>query len=163
MTGRDILRVVLRVSEYALGTLVLVLTALVNAEVALRYVLDLPVAEVDEIARVLFVWLAFLGAAVGVARGAHISINLLGSHLSPSGDRFTRRLSTLLVIGFGVYLVLDGLRFERQVAHSVLTITGWSVGAQFAVLPLSGALIALYGLQGLIGDGPDAVGTEHAS
>ena len=146
-----------------LGTLVLLLTALVNAEVALRYVLGLPVAEVDEIALVLFVWLAFLGAALGVAKGAHISIDLLGRRLSPAADSLMRRLAALLVTGFGAYIVLDGIRFERQVAHSVLTITGWSVGAQFAVVPISGALIVLYVLQGLVAGRPDPGGTGHGS
>ncbi|OGK81275.1 MAG: hypothetical protein A2X52_16075 [Candidatus Rokubacteria bacterium GWC2_70_16] len=157
------LRLAARVPEYVLGTLVLLLTALVNAEVALRYVLGLPVAEVDEIARVLFVWLAFLGAALGVAKGAHISIDLLGRRLSPAADSLMRRLAALLVTGFGAYLVVDGIRFERQVAHSVLTITGWSVGAQFAVVPISGALIVLYGLQGLVAGRPDPGGTGHGS
>ena len=150
MTAREIFRLALRIPEYLAGAMVLVLTALVNVEVALRYFLNMPVAQVDEVVRLLFVWISFLGAAVAVGKGAHMSLEFLQGRLSPRLYLLLGRLSILLVIAFGAYLAVDGVRFEGQAFASYLTITGWSTGWQFLVVPLSGALMVLYGIQVLL-------------
>lgn len=150
MTTKAALQFVLRLPEYLIGVLVLALTILVNAEVLLRYFLDLPVAEVDEVVRVLFVWVTFLGAAVGVEKGDHMSLDFLRGKLSPRLHFLVGRLAALLVIGLGAYLLYDGIRFEGQAFRSILTITGWSTGWQFLVIPLSGGLMVLYGLRAML-------------
>ena len=46
-----------------------------------RYVLASTFTWYDEIARACFVWVVFLGAAVGVKRGAHFRLHLLVDRL----------------------------------------------------------------------------------
>ena len=50
-----------------------------------RYVIGSTFTWYDEIARLLFVWIVFLGAAVGVRRGAHFRLHLAGRPLPGRG------------------------------------------------------------------------------
>src|SRR3989442_9362184 len=52
-----------------------------------RYVLVRTFTWYDEIARGCFVWVVFLGAAVGVRRGAHFRLHLFVGRLPPRLQR----------------------------------------------------------------------------
>src|SRR5258705_6801396 len=63
-----------------------------------RYVLASTFTWYDEIARACFVWVVFLGAAVGVKRGAHFRPHLLVDRLPPGLHRAPRLFGRLVVI-----------------------------------------------------------------
>src|SRR5262249_51747782 len=71
--------------------LLLAMMVLLCADVFLgvfsRYVLRSTFTWYDEIARLLFVWIVFLGAAVGVKRGAHFRLHLLTDRFPPPARR----------------------------------------------------------------------------
>jgi TRAP-type C4-dicarboxylate transport system permease small subunit len=106
-----------------------------------RYVLHATFQWYDEVARLCFVWMVFLGAAVAVRRGAHFRLHLLI-------DRFGPRLrrATLLVMVFGGVLVAGGVAMyplaRRQVTDSLELSMLWFYGA----LPVGGALMILFSL-----------------
>ena len=62
------------VPEVLVVLLVASLVALANLGVLFRYVLLFQVSGIDELQKMLLVWLAFLGGAVGVTRGAHFCV-----------------------------------------------------------------------------------------
>ena len=62
--------------EGLLLAMMVVLCADVFLGVFSRYVLMSTFTWYDEIARLLFVWIVFLGAAVGVRRGTHFRLHL---------------------------------------------------------------------------------------
>ena len=55
-----------RCAEFAAGILVVVETAILFAGVVSRYVIHRPFTWSDELASILFLWLAMLGAVVGI-------------------------------------------------------------------------------------------------
>ena len=73
----------LRVTEIIYLSLSALCTAgflvVVSLQVFYRFVLELPFVWSEEAARYLFVWAAFLGAAVAIGRREHFSITLLKS------------------------------------------------------------------------------------
>ena len=76
------------------------ITGVVAFQVLTRYVLQHPAAWPEEAARYLFVWVALLGAALGVDRGVHFSLDLLTSRLpepgrAPAGGRHRPRVRRL--------------------------------------------------------------------
>ena len=70
-----------RAARNVVEGVLLVMMVLLCADVFLgvfsRYVMGRTFTWYDEIARLLFVWIVFLGAAVGVRRGAHFRLHLV--------------------------------------------------------------------------------------
>jgi len=109
-----------------------------------RYALHATFKWYDEVARLCFVWIVFLGAAVAVRRGLHFRLHVLVRHL-PSGLRNSAdTLATLVVIAFSVMLVAGGVSIaplaQRQMTDALEISMLWFYGA----LPVGGALMALY-------------------
>lgn len=109
-----------------------------------RYVLRATFTWYDEVARLCFVWIVFLGAAVAVRRGLHFRLHLLVGRLSSGLRKSADTLATVVVIAFSVLLVAGGLSIaplaQRQRTDALEISMLWF----YAALPVGGALMALY-------------------
>jgi TRAP-type C4-dicarboxylate transport system permease small subunit len=126
--------------------LMVVLVADVFLGVWSRYVMQATFQWYDEVARLCFVWIVFLGAASAVRRGAHFRLHLLIDRLGPRLRRATDLLVGLLVVVFGGVLVAGGVAMwpvaRRQVTDSLELSMLWF----YAALPVGGALMILFSL-----------------
>ena len=124
--------------------LMLVLVVDVFLGVWSRYVLQATFQWYDEVARLCFVWIVFLGAASAVRRGAHFRLHLLIDRFGPRLRRATDLVVGLLVVAFGGVLVAGGLAMwpvaRRQVSDSLELSMVWF----YAALPIGGALMILF-------------------
>lgn len=111
-----------------------------------RYVLHATFQWYDEVARLCFVWMVFLGAATAVRRGAHFRLHLLIDRFGRRARRATDLAVGLLVVGFGAVLVAGGIALwpvaRRQVSDSLELSMLWFYGA----LPVGGALMILFSI-----------------
>jgi TRAP-type C4-dicarboxylate transport system permease small subunit len=138
----------------ALGNLVegilLVLMVVLCADVFLgvfsRYVLVRTFTWYDEIARLLFVWIVFLGAAVGVKRGAHFRLHLLVDRFPPALQRATVVFGILVVISFGWLLIQQGWKLVELGQFQQTPVMGLSKQYIYLSVPVGGALVILFGL-----------------
>jgi TRAP-type transport system small permease protein len=109
-----------------------------------RYVLHATFQWYDEVARLCFVWMVFLGAATAVRRGAHFRLHLLIDRFGRGARRATDLVVGLLVVGFGAVLVAGGVALwpvaQRQVTDSLELSMLWFYGA----LPVGGALMIVF-------------------
>jgi TRAP-type C4-dicarboxylate transport system permease small subunit len=126
--------------------LMVVLVADVFLGVWSRYVLQATFQWYDEVARLCFVWMVFLGAASAVRRGAHFRLHLLIDRFGPRLRRANDLLVGLLVVVFGGVLVAGGVAMwpvaRRQVTDSLELSMLWF----YAALPVGGALMILFSL-----------------
>jgi TRAP-type C4-dicarboxylate transport system permease small subunit len=111
-----------------------------------RYVLHATFQWYDEVARLCFVWMVFLGAAMAVRRGAHFRLHLLIDRFGPRLRRAADLGVGLLVVLFGAILVAGGVAMwpvaRRQVSDSLELSMLWFHGA----LPVCGALMIYFSL-----------------
>jgi TRAP-type C4-dicarboxylate transport system permease small subunit len=111
-----------------------------------RYVMHATFQWYDEVARLCFVWIIFLGAAVAVRRRLHFRMHLLVDRFGAGVRRGAERLATLTVIAFGAVLVAGGIGIapiaRRQVTDALEISQLWF----FAALPIGGALMILFAL-----------------
>lgn len=100
-------------AEMLLGaSLVAIIFLLMPLNAVLRYA-GQPLLWVDEFTLQLMVWLAFLGASIGIATGQHMAIGLLAAKLPPRARRGLRILCDVLVLIFlGVMVWLAWLWFD---------------------------------------------------
>ena len=111
-----------------------------------RYVLASTFTWYDEIARACFVWVVFLGAAVGVKRGAHFRLHLLVDRLSPRLQRIAAVLGVLMVMAFSLVLIRQGWVFAELGSVQQTPVMGISKGWIYAAMPVGGALMIFYSL-----------------
>lgn len=96
-------------AERGLGiTLILYMVTAITVQVFTRYVLGRPIAWVEESATYAFIWMAFVGASVGLKQGRHILIATFGAHLPPRIAAFMRMLVWALVLLTLAVLVVQG-------------------------------------------------------
>jgi TRAP-type transport system small permease protein len=100
----------------------------------------------DEIARLLFVWIVFLGAAVGVRRTAHFRLHLVIDRLGPAGRRLAHAVGVLVLIGFGLVLIQQGWKLVELGQFQRTPVMGLSKQWIYASVPTGGILIILYSL-----------------
>lgn len=129
--------------EPVLATFICVLVVLVLSNVVGRYVFGSGITWTDEAARFLFVWLTFLGATLGLARGAHIGMDLVVAALPSGPSTLFRVLALTLMI---IFLLVWGWYAVELVLRSMTFKTpalGIPKGYIYAVAPVSAGLMVL--------------------
>ena len=94
------------VTEVPAALLVVAEIVILFAGVVSRYVFNKPLTWSDELASVLFLWLAMLGAVIALRRGEHMRLTTFVSALRPQWRAWVDTVSALIVIVF-VLLVLS--------------------------------------------------------
>ncbi len=111
-----------------------------------RYVLVRTFTWYDEIARGCFVWLTFLGAAVGVKRHTHFRLHLVVDRLPPRYQRAVTVLGLLVVMGFAGVLIQQGWVFLELGRFQQTPVMGLPKIWIYVAVPIGGALMILYSL-----------------
>lgn len=118
-------------------------------QVAFRYLLNQPLTWTEELARYLYIWACYLGAAVALRRGHHIVIGLVHDRLPAAVATAVTVGTQLLALAFLAGLAVQGARLAAA-THTVLAITlpiPWS--AIYAAAPVAAILMLLQTLEGL--------------
>lgn len=134
-----------RAEEYIAVALFIALGVLLTAQVFMRFVLGLGYSWLEEIIRMLFVWVIFLGAAAAMRRGMHIRVEA-GLLLFPRSLRpFAAWFGDVLLFGFCLAVTWHGLELVMSSADGGFRMqsTGMSMFWPYLILPISFALQAL--------------------
>jgi TRAP-type C4-dicarboxylate transport system permease small subunit len=124
-----------------------------------RYILNATPTWVEQVALLLVVWITFLGAAVGVRRGTHLSVDFIRD-AAPAPLRWLGLLTcALALLFFGVMLTWQGLEMFERTARRDIPLLGISEGWRAVPVVIGGAAIAVYALDDslrlLFSNGPD--------
>ena len=114
------------VTEGVAAVLVVAETIILLMGVVSRFVFDRPLVWSDEIASLLFLWLAMFGAAIALRRGAHMQLSTVAALMSP---RWQKRLAALAVgvpIVFLVVLISPTLDYVQDQAFIETPALSWS-------------------------------------
>ncbi len=119
---------ILSILEWALIALLSLLVAMVFINVMLRLVFHTGIAATEELSRLLLVWLVMLGAALTLARRAHIAMDMAVRRLPPA-LRFVAALAGIAMMIFCDALLLIGAWRQYQFsAYDSFPITGLPLG-----------------------------------
>ena len=151
----------------------LMLIAMVDMLVGvfLRYVMtwvsatfDLPSIRffwVEEIGEYSLAWLTFIGAALGIRRGVHFSVQMLTDYLPLAARRALSAVHYVLLVGFGVLLAYYGWQVAELNSQSFSPALDLNLRWLYLSAVAGGVLIAIYSLAGLrdvwLGREPHAV------
>lgn len=96
-----------RLVEWLMALALAVMVVLVFGNVVLRYAFNSGIAWAEEISRLMFVWLIFLGAILALRRHAHLGVELLQARLPSWARRACAIVSHLLML-YSLWLFLYG-------------------------------------------------------
>ena len=138
--------------EWLVVAVVAVLVIDVLWQVFTRFILKDPSTWTEEVAVFLLIWVALLGSAVALNRGAHLGIDYFVGKLSPKKRLYTEVFVFLCVAAFsltvmvigGVELVINTLKLE-QISPAINV----KVGYVYLAVPISGFFLVLYSVIGL--------------
>jgi tripartite ATP-independent transporter DctM subunit len=107
-----------------------------------RGVFHRPIIWSDELASILFLWLAMLGSAIAVQRSAHMRLTFFTSYLSPRGEAWAAALAAGGVALFLAIILHPALDYMDDQAFVETPALGWSGVVRAAAIPV-GCIIAL--------------------
>ena len=120
-------------TEVPAALLVLAEIVILGGGAFTRYALHQPITWTDELASILFVWLAMLGAVIALRRGEHMQLTTFVKDVRPETREWLDALGMFLVMAF--LLLLAGPAYEHfheelEVTTPVLEISeGYRTGA----------------------------------
>ena len=132
------------VDEDVIGILLAILVVVVVLQIGSRFILGKPFVWTVELALVLFVWLIFVGAVVGVRRKSLQAIDILAELFPSKLRRVLALVIHLGIIGFVLILIWQGAILTANSTRQVMPTTELPRAAVFVVVPLSGVLMLFY-------------------
>ena len=144
--------------EHALGLLVEgPAAALVVADIAVlfagvfaRFVLHRPLVWSDELASLLFLWLAMLGAVVALRRGEHMRMTALVTRLAPPQRALLEALAVAAALAFLSMVAWPAFEYASDEAAITTPALEISNAWRAAALPVGVGLMALFSLLRLL-------------
>ena len=149
--------------ETALATIVELCAAwLVFAEILIllagvvsRYIIHRPLIWSDELASILFLWLAMLGAVIAFQRGEHMRMTALVSRSAPRTQAFLEAFAISAALGFLLLVMHPALDYAMNESFIVTPALELQNSWRAAALPVGVTLMILAALLRLLrfGDG----------
>ena len=128
-----------------LGALaVLALALVVFLQVLNRYVMKTPLPWSEDLAMLLFQWVAFLGAALAVKRWQHFGIETAVRALPERLHRWLTWLVPVPVAAVALTMTVQGIVMVRMSVPRTYASLGISYLWAYVPIPLSGMLMLIY-------------------
>lgn len=94
--------------EYLIGAILVALIVAVSSNVVGRAAFNVSLPWADELARMLFIWLVFIGAAAAFSRYEHIAVDALVRRLPLRFAHMLYLLQHLIITGLMVVMIWGG-------------------------------------------------------
>ena len=112
-----------------------------------RYVLGTPSTMTDEIARFLFMWVAFMGAAYTLGQKRHLAIDIVSLWLEDKPLRNVRIVVFIIIAAFVSVVMMYGgwqLMADTLAKGQVTPALRIPMGYVYGAIPVSGATMLFY-------------------
>src|SRR6056297_3593095 len=101
-------KIIDRAVDAFLGSVMLGMAVVVFLQVFFRYALNNPLSWPEETARILIVWLTFVGGYMAMREKKHIGFNLLVKKLPDAAEHTVEIFGRLLIVLFLVVFIWQG-------------------------------------------------------
>ena len=85
------------------------MVVLLSAIVFFRFILDRGLSFAEELDRMVFVWMVYIGAAYAAQQGAHIRLQAVRELIPQLPRRYISYFADLLWILFNIFIIKEGI------------------------------------------------------
>lgn len=147
VTALDMIALACRIMT---GVALVFLTSIFGWLVFGRYVLNATPTWVEQVALLLVMFIAFLGAAVGVHEHTHLSVSVLRSAVPARIRTVFVVITDLTMAGFGALMLWYGAQLTMFKWGSLIPLIQLPEGLRSLPLTIGGGLILLFSIGHLI-------------
>lgn len=128
-------------------TALLAMIVIIIYQVFSRQIFHSTPSWAEELSIILFVWTSFLGIAYGFKAKLHIGVSFLVDLFPKKVQDAMDLFAKVIIIFFGFILTYYGWRFTVLMGGSTMAGTGLQTSYLYAVVPITGVYILLYGIE----------------
>lgn len=133
-----------KIIELLLYILMILLVCLTFLQVFCRFVIRLPVSWSQEVVKLCFVWIIFLGAAIAVRENTHLCMDIFTAHLPSAAQKVTKACVFVLSLICVSFMFCGGVEFCIQCASKRMMTLPLPANILYAAMPVSAALMLWY-------------------
>jgi len=137
--------------------LLVTMLVIVSIGVIWRVFLNSPLVWTVQVAKYLMIWQVFLGSAVGIKFGDHVTIDLITDRLSENVAPYACLVQHLMMMLFSIVILVLSIRYSAGI-NSRDIILGIDMNWVYASLPVSAIFMILFLVEQLIGDARSVAG-----
>jgi tripartite ATP-independent transporter DctM subunit len=139
-------RVLATVVEFTAAVLLVAEIIILLAGVTSRYVFHAPIVWSDELAELVFIWLAMLGAVIAFQRGEHMRFAGLLRSVGPAWNRRLEMFASTVTVALPILLLSPALDYLDDESYVVLPNFGIPSSARALALVVGMILIVVTAL-----------------
>src|SRR5699024_1531285 len=101
----------------------------------------------EELSRLLFVWVSFLGISYGFKEKLHVALGLFVEKFPDKVKDVLDFVTKVIVIALGIIMLIYGWKFTALMGQSTMPGLGVPSGVLYAAIPVTGLFITMYGME----------------
>ena len=141
---------VVRIAKFALGVLTGAIVAVTLAAVWWRYALNAPLSWTEQVCRIFFVWMTFLGAAVLYRERLHVAIDMFVLMLPRPARIAVLWIVEGLILVFNLVLLTYGTKLSVDTLGQTFGALDISPATFYFAAPVAGAMMILFFVELLV-------------
>lgn len=141
-----------RVCHVLLFVFMAVLVAVTFWQVLCRFVLRIPCSWAEEVVRLAFVWLIFVGAALAVREHTHLSLDILTGRLKGTARRISSVLVLVSMIVIAAVMLVGGMEYVMRSAGKTMVTLSLPANCTYVSIPLSAFFMMAFGMEQLVAE-----------
>lgn len=136
--------------KYIVSTMLVFLTILVVLQVTTRFVINVPLAWTEEIAKYLMIYIVFFGSGLAMRNNQHIAIDFMVEILKGKSKVVLEKIILWICGIFSVFLIYFGSQLTFRVIEQSTPTLQYSMAWAYAAIPLGALLMLLNIIAALI-------------
>ncbi|MBO8137321.1 MAG: TRAP transporter small permease [Desulfotomaculum sp.] len=120
--------------KYLLVVLLSSTVILIALQVFMRYVMDASLSWTEELARFLFIWMAYIGISYGVKEKRHIRVDAALLFMPKKVQKVIRIIADVLSIVFCIFIIKQGISVVMNLANFGQTSPALSIPMAYVYL-----------------------------
>ena len=134
-----------KIFNWIVSLALVALNVLVFTQVVSRYIFNSPISWTEEMARILFIWISFMGAFLALKTKGHIAVETLLHRLFNAEARsYVTAIADFLILYYCIYLAFMGVVMMQKTAQDFTPVMLIPFSYLYAAIALSGTLMAAY-------------------
>ncbi len=125
-----------------LGYCLLILTAIVVAQVVFRYVLKIPLLYASELAMLIFAWVSFTGMILAMIDRDHLTIDVLTARVTPKVRLIFLIIDRILILIFSAAVFYYSIAWVKNSLGAKMPVSGIYYFYSYGIVSLSFLVMA---------------------
>ena len=141
---------IMKVVQFLMVAIMSVLVVIVFYSVLSRMILNASIAWAEELTRILFIWLVFMGAVHVLHSKGHLGLTIIIDRISPKKQLFFEVVGWILIIAVTYAMINGGTRIVEVVRNSRTPALGLPGSMKYEAVLVAGYLMILTSIEHLL-------------